>query len=517
MNIYTADDTSASFIVDANVTYTVGQPITSQTTNSSSNATSMLTLNIQLPENGTSLMSNTNITMDSTGNELEFSLQNIPAQTTPYNVTLTASTQDGSQTFTATTQIYRLPSRTDGGSVVKLDNLNGGLQVQDFTTNATAWTPILPYSYYVSWDGYIEKDIMTNVAQFKSYGYNIIHVVPNAGLANEAFNFTEFNTFLDQTDALGLWVMYDMRWTYTNLTSVQSQVSTLQNRKSLLLWYTGDEPDGNSDTLNATKRTYDFIKGMDPYHPISLVLNCYNFYYANYSAGADIIMEDVYPISNNLSWSTQWNTTCNTTYGDCGCDDCVDQGGFTDISNRLDILKEYQTWLGQSPKALWGVPQAFGNETYWPRYPSAGEEYVMALLSINHNAKGIVAWDFPTTDELNNATSKLAQMLTASDVTAMLLGTNAQPLTVSLSGSNTSAAGVDAAAWIVGSSMLVSVVSLEYGSVTGDVSVALPATVGTISAVKWGNGDGLGCGQWDDVDERGTDWEGEDGKVRRLT
>lgn len=188
----------------------------------------------------------------------------------------------------------------------------------------------------MSWDGWLEKSV-SNVQKFKDQGYNIIHIVPNAGLANQAFNFTELNLFLDKCDEIGLWVMYDMRWTYKNLTSVREQVNMLKTRKSMLLWYTGDEPDGQGDPLNATKITYDLIKSLDPWHPVSLCLNCYNFYYEEYSSGADIILSDVYPIAVNTSWSVVYDTACNTTYGCCGCDDC--EGTLDDISVRLDRFR----------------------------------------------------------------------------------------------------------------------------------------------------------------------------------
>ena len=41
-------------------------------------------------------------------------------------------------------------------------------------------------------------------------GYNIIHIVPNAGLANEAFDFDELDKFLDVMDEIELWLMFDM-------------------------------------------------------------------------------------------------------------------------------------------------------------------------------------------------------------------------------------------------------------------------------------------------------------------
>jgi hypothetical protein len=80
--------------------------------------------------------------------------------------------------------------------------------------------------------------------------------------------------------------------------------------------------------------------GSQGYHPVSLVLNCENYYYADYASGADILLQaslrvcvcsaqshltisqDTYMIGNNVTWSSQWNTTCTPDYGDCGCDNC---------------------------------------------------------------------------------------------------------------------------------------------------------------------------------------------------
>lgn len=64
--------------------------------------------------------------------------------------------------------------------------------------------------------------------------------------------------------------------------------------------------DGQVDALNAPKRAYDQIKSLDPYHPVSLCLNCDNYYYQDYSSGADIVLSDVYPIGTNTSWSIQY-------------------------------------------------------------------------------------------------------------------------------------------------------------------------------------------------------------------
>ncbi|KAJ5802930.1 uncharacterized protein N7503_005380 [Penicillium pulvis] len=449
MSLYTASDEKGSFIIDAGISYINGEPLGSDTVTGELGPQS---LEISISIEGSQLTVHHTVPLNSSSTEVEFPLLHLPPS---------------------------LRVVQYGGSVTKVDSLYGGLSVQN-QTNPSVWTPLLPYSYYVSWDGWLEKSL-DNVQKFKDDGYNIIHIVPNAGLANEAFNFTELSLFLDKMDEVGLWLMYDMRWTYKNLTSVREQVDILKDHKSMLLWYTGDEPDGQGDPLNATRITYDLLKSIDPYHPVSLCLNCYNFYFEEYSSGADIILSDVYPIAVNTSWSTVYETPCNTTYGCCGCDDC--EGSVEDISVRLDKFAEYQTWLGASPKPFWGVPMAFGNETFWTRYPTAAEEVTMTMLSLNHNAKGIVMWDWPTTTELANVTSALSRVLAGDEVTGFLLGSP----TVSLQAKGHSK--MDVAGWTLGDRMLVSILSLQTPSWSSSVTVELPERAQSVTQVLWGSGE----------------------------
>ncbi len=192
-------------------------------------------------------------------------------------------------------------------------------------------------------------------------------------------------------------------------------------------------------------------------------------------------MSDPYPIAVNTSWSHQYDTACNTTYGCCGCDDC--NGDFEDVSNRLDLYAQYQEILKLPQKPQWGVPQAFGNETFWARYPTPEEEVVMNMLFVNHGAKGIAMWDYPTEPDLVNVTSVLSKVLTSSTISSFLLGSfHSKPEVIGLP-------RVDVASWIVGSKMLVSVVNKNYvESPVANLSITLASIAANIGDVFWGSG-----------------------------
>lgn len=146
-----------------------------------------------------------------------------------------------------------------------------------------------------------------------------------------------------------------------NATSVTEQVNMIKSRKNLLLWYTSDEPDGHVDPLNATSSARSLINSLDGggYHPVSLVLNCKDYYFTEYIDGADVVMQDVYPIGINATFSVVYETPCTDDFGVCGCDNCIDD--FADISQRMDDFAFRLEAVGEAKtKAVWAVPQAFG-------------------------------------------------------------------------------------------------------------------------------------------------------------
>ncbi|EED13907.1 conserved hypothetical protein [Talaromyces stipitatus ATCC 10500] len=478
MNIYLESDVDGSLLVDATVSYLTGEPLAGTADFISGRGKSNVTLDIT--SDGISIVSKQySVTLDSHDNEIPINFTKFSPRLTPYNITVVATVSHGNteSKMKANTELYRLPQRTDGGSATRLDHLYGGLAVMK--GKDTEWTPIFPYTYYVQWSLYWDANIST-LDEFASRGYNVIHIVPTGALGNSPFPWDEFEPYLQRADELGLYFQYDVRWDYTNLTTMIDQVTHLRSHPSILLWYTGDEPDGKSNPINSTAIAYETIRQLDLYHPVSLALNCYNFYYEDYASGADIILSDVYPISTNTSWSTVYDTPCNTTYGCCGCDDC--HGSFEDISDRLDNFAYFDEIIGWS-KTHWGAPQAFGNETFWTRYPTADEEVTMTMLSINHAAKGIVMWDFPTSAEILNVTDSLASVLTSEEMTGFLVGA---PINQQLDvyGGNR----IDVAAWAKGDQLLMSILNLNYVDLAGEVIIRLPKGVSPWSAVStlWG-------------------------------
>ena len=178
------------------------------------------------------------------------------------------------------------------------------------------------------------------------------------------------------------------------------------------------------------------------------------------------------------------STVCNTTYGDCGCDDCQGYNNISNIAAQLDLFRDFQTQLGLSQKPFWSVPQAFGNSQYWLQTPTAQEEVAMTMLGINHRAKGVVSWIFPTTPDITNVTSFLAPVLTTACAKYLLGSEIITGLTAS------GAEMIDASAWRLGNSLLVSIVNTADDDTTGSVVLDLPAgmTAISIESTLWGDG-----------------------------
>jgi hypothetical protein len=473
-----------SFIVNAAISHFFGQPYTNISYDDPGSGTgnpfTTMDFEIHNEETGSLLVSDS-VPVNSTGNLFGFSFSSFTPRPAPYAISIYGTSPDGQQFYTATTSIYVLPSRSYG-SAVKIDNRFGGLYVQNAFNNWIGWYAIFPNGYYAD-GGYVTPSNFStaNLDTYASQGFNTINIVPDGGLPDQSYPTAALAQYWDRMDELNLFNIYDMRFAFMNSTRISTQVALWENRTTLLMWYTADEPDGWEYALNSTKLAYDQLKELDPYHPVSLVLNCQNFYYREYSSGADIVFEDAYPVAINATWSIPWDTPCNLTYGDCGCDNCV--GELEDVSNRLDDIQSYQANLeGQRSKPTWAVLQAFGEQDYWKSIPSPAEVENMMMLAVNHDAKGITYWIYPSTDEVNVDSGELGKVFQSEPGRGFLFGDNAikglevvgEPL-------------VDASAWIVGSQMMVGVASEEYIDFSSTITITLPASASSIDVVLFGD------------------------------
>ncbi|KAF2261416.1 hypothetical protein CC78DRAFT_521863 [Lojkania enalia] len=493
-SLYLLSEKSVEFIVDAPLSLTHGTPYENWTVNATGRVP-FTTLYVDLRDEGHNVIAQAKIPVNSTGNSITIALSDISISQNgkDHQIYALGNSKNAIWSYHEYANLVILPDRNDRGSVARVDNLYGAIEVKSSLTNGQ-WKPIFPYSFYTSWD-WISSTINNssatkNLTTFRQLGYNIIHPVPPGG--SDPFNHTVFEEFLKICDSLELYVMYDMRHTYQNHTSITQQLSLLQHHPSLLLYYTADEPDGWCDALNATRLSYQHIQSLDPYHPISLVLNCENFYFRNYVDGAaDIVLEDTYPIAVNTSFSSVYHTVCNATYGDCGCDNC--HAGdpsypayvfnrFLDIIHRTDALYLYQEWLGwRAKKPVWGVPQAFYDAgSFWQRFPSKLEEAVMGILRMNHGAKGIVAWIYPTSRDIEDVTSSLAQIVTSEKVTKFTLG--AELMRPSVVGGD---GLVDVSAWLLNEEALVSVVHMAYEATRNNTEIRFPGKNVLLGETLW--------------------------------
>ncbi|CCO28464.1 hypothetical protein BN14_02459 [Rhizoctonia solani AG-1 IB] len=372
-----------------------------------------------------------------------------------YNLTCTATSIKSGVTFRHSSTVTYLPPKPDSiGNVVQTDGRTGALLVPQGDKRV----PILPFGFYTGFGGYLDQNL-TILDDIKNEGYNFVHPVPTFD------NATALELVLDRMEELGLWLVYDMRWAYKNLTIVRSEVELVKKRKNILTWYTADEPDGWEDPLGAPLEAAELINELDGYRPVALVLNCQDYYFAEYTTGSQIILQDAYPIGVNATWSTVWNTPCTPELGDCGCDNC--KGQFEDIADRVDQYRDRLVWQGRSrDTVVWSVPQAFGGESYWSRKPTPQELVLEMLLALNHGSLGIMPWiDNASSPGMRSSISPLAKAIPA--VTSYILGGNSVTSRPKVTG----ASRVDVTSWSTGGKTLLIALNLNDESVQAHVQL----------------------------------------------
>ncbi|KAJ7625105.1 hypothetical protein DFH06DRAFT_1229887 [Mycena polygramma] len=356
------------------------------------------------------------------------------------------------QIYRATAAVSFLP-RPLSGAVTKRDSRTGGVLVKP--SGSRSYETVFPIGFYTSFDNYLDSDLRI-LDELKAQGFTIVHPVPTFG------DLAALERVLDRMEELGLYFVYDMRHTYRDLAALTAEVNLIKHRPNLLLWYTADEPDGTSDPLDAPRRAYDTIYALDGYHPVAIALNCADYEFAAYTAGADVVMPDTYTIANDPAFSAKYNTSCTADFGCCGCDNCL--GELEDVARRLDDFAMRMDVLGWArEKIVWAVPQAFGGEEFWTRPPTGREFAIQVILSINHGARGIMPWIDPTAADIKGTASALAMALASPTVKGFIFSPRVRF-------SRVVANRIDVGIWRVGTETLLLVANLN----PHDAELALP-------------------------------------------
>ncbi|KAI0416754.1 hypothetical protein F5X98DRAFT_173409 [Xylaria grammica] len=468
-SLYLSTETKASFVVNAALSPWFGEEYANATSDGvSTDPFTELVFSINLVADDTLLVED-RIGVNATGAEFEFDLSGLEPRLTPYEVVLIGSSVHGDHSYTATSELLYLPDNAEG-SATKIDHVRGGLLFKNAQTG-NKFVPLLPYGYYGLYNGSNDTAASDEfVRDYTSSGEGLNAIISLAG-------FADTNPVYDSMDEQGLHFMFDLRGSYKNLTETEQRVNTIKHHTSLFAYWTADEPDGWQVPFDKTPAAQALIHKLDPYHPVAITLNCQDYYFGPYAAGGDILMEDVYPIGINSTFS-KWGTACNTTLGDCGCDNC--QGGIRDVPSRLDDLAQYEAWLGRWPLPKFHNPQVFHGEDYWFRDPTAAEARAMNALAFNRGATGIFGWTWPSSEDLFGVHSQMAGVVTRAPVADFLLSGKPERLVVE------GYEILDAAYWIEGNRLMVSVVNGGYEDIEESVSIALPVSATDIESVAFG-------------------------------
>ncbi|KAG1797108.1 uncharacterized protein HD556DRAFT_274370 [Suillus plorans] len=451
------DAKSAAFIVDTSIVYdwiAGAEPISlPSTSGSSSNTTGLGTISVTI--NVGSVKTTANVPLNATKFQIPVDISKLQARKAAYNVTCsatyTAPSSSKSQKFKTGASLLYLPDTN--ASVTKTDLRTGALWVRPADGKGGAFAPFVPQGFYINFDEYLAGNL-TMIDKLKADGFNTLHPIPPYD------NLTIFEQVINKTISAGMYIVYDMRSNYQNLTVVAQQVKTYASVPNLLNWETAHEPDGNSDPIGAAQSTYDLIYKLDGYHPISIVLNCQDYNFSPYVNGADIILHDAYPIGINATFSPVWHTACTPDFGHCGCDNC--KGTLYDVKARVQTFKDRLNILGfDRTKSVWTTPQAFGSGAYWNTTPTGQQWAALGFTSFNHGALGSKSFQYPTTT--GNVTTIEG---TATNLTVIITDI-VQPFIVDPNATFTTYdyLGVDAGLWHNGTAYLLIVANLVNAQV----------------------------------------------------
>lgn len=227
-SLYLDSEETGEFIVNVPLSQFFGQAWP----NSTSDRADQFVFSINLVSNDDPLVEN-RVTINSTGNVFGFDLSSLKASLNPIEVVLYGGPEGGDPMWTATTELYYLPEKTNG-SVTKLDNLNGGMLFRNKWTN-NKFVPLLAYGFYSSFDGFLRNVTRNDTSALEHYvGLGLNAITPLT-------NYRDSEVVFDVMNEMNLEYMFDMREYYKNLTMVREQVLRARDADAIFAYWTADE------------------------------------------------------------------------------------------------------------------------------------------------------------------------------------------------------------------------------------------------------------------------------------
>lgn len=139
MSIYLDTDSAAAVLVDAEVSYQLGEAISEASLTA---PPQQLQVTVKSSEGGVTLGSAV-LDVGSTGNEIPLSLDGLSPRADPYSLTVQAVLAN-TTVYSTTTNLSYLPYPGSYGSVARLDQLYGGTYAQRGSNSS--WAAIYPYA-----------------------------------------------------------------------------------------------------------------------------------------------------------------------------------------------------------------------------------------------------------------------------------------------------------------------------------------------------------------------------------
>lgn len=135
MSIYVETDSTAAVLVDAEISYQIGEAISE-----TSITTPPQQLQVTISTEG-EVLGSAAVDVGSSGNEIPVGLAHLSPRADPYNLTIEA-TLANSTVYSTTTNLSYLAYPKSYGSIARLDQLYGGTYAQ--RGKNSSWTAIYP-------------------------------------------------------------------------------------------------------------------------------------------------------------------------------------------------------------------------------------------------------------------------------------------------------------------------------------------------------------------------------------